>query len=56
MVVTGRAVEHIAETLEDVTTIVSQMGLTINVSKTNYIINRKKKGNKAEEIEINGQI
>jgi hypothetical protein len=37
------------------TTVASQMGLTISVSKTMYMINRKKKGNESEEIEINGQ-
>jgi hypothetical protein len=48
-------VKHIAEILEDMTTVASQMGLTINVSKTKYMINGKKKGNEPEEIEINGQ-
>jgi hypothetical protein len=47
---------NIAETLQDMTTVASQMGLTINVSKTKYMINRKKKGNEPEETEINGQI
>jgi hypothetical protein len=55
MVVLGHAVKHTVETLADTTTVASQMGLTINVSKTKYMINRKKKGNEPEEIEINGQ-
>jgi hypothetical protein len=45
VVVLGRAVKHIAETLDDVTTVASQMGLTINVSKTKYMINRKREMN-----------
>jgi hypothetical protein len=55
MVVLEFAVKHIAKTLEDMTTVTSQMGLTINVSITKCMINRKKKGNEPEEIEINGQ-
>jgi phage tail sheath gpL-like len=54
VVALGLAVKHIAETLEDMMTAASQIGLTINVSKTKYMINRKKKGNEPEEIEING--
>jgi hypothetical protein len=37
------------------TIVASQMGLMIDVSKTKYTINRKKRGNEPEEIEINGQ-
>jgi hypothetical protein len=48
-------VKHTVETLEDMTTVASQMGLATNVSKTNYMINRKKKGNEPEETEINGE-
>jgi hypothetical protein len=55
VVVLGLAVKHTAEALEDMTTVASQVGLTINVSKTKYMINRKKNGNEPEEIEINGQ-
>jgi hypothetical protein len=55
VVVLGRAVNHDAETVEDMTTVASQIGLTINVSKTKCLINRKKRGNEPEEIEINGQ-
>ena len=39
MVVLGSAVQHVAETAEDITTAASQIGLTINVSKTKYMIN-----------------
>jgi hypothetical protein len=55
VVVLGHVVEHTAETLEDMTTVASQMGLTINVSKTKYTVTTKKKGNEPEETEINGQ-
>jgi hypothetical protein len=43
VVVLEDAVKHTAETLEDMTAVASQMGLTINVSKTKYMINRKQK-------------
>jgi hypothetical protein len=55
VVVLRSAVKHLAETLQDMTIIASNMGLIINVSKTKYMINRKKQGNEPEEIEINGQ-
>jgi hypothetical protein len=55
VVVFGCAVTHTAETLEDMTTAASQMGLTTNVSKTKHMINRKKKGNESEGTEINEQ-
>jgi hypothetical protein len=42
MVVLGRAVKHIAETLEDMTIAASQMGLTVSVSKTKYMIKKGK--------------
>jgi hypothetical protein len=35
-VVVGCAVKHTAETTADLTTVASQTGLTINVSKTKY--------------------
>jgi hypothetical protein len=53
VIVLGCVVKHIAETLDDMTAVASQMGLTINVSKTKYMINRKKKRNEPEE--RNGQ-
>jgi len=37
---------------EDMITAASQIGFTIHVSKTKCTINRKKKGNKSEEIKI----
>ena len=55
VVVLGLVVKHVAEIVEDVITVASQIDLTINVSKSKYMINRKKKGNDPEEIEINGQ-
>jgi hypothetical protein len=54
VVVLGHAVKHIAETLEDMTAVASQMGLTTNVSKIKFMISRKEKGNEPEEIGING--
>jgi hypothetical protein len=51
----GLVVKHIAEIVEDVISVASQFDLTINVFKTKYMINIKKKGNDPEEIEINGQ-
>jgi hypothetical protein len=54
-VILGRAVKRIVETLEDMTTVASQMGLITDVSKTKYMINGKKKENEPVEIEINGQ-
>jgi hypothetical protein len=55
LVVLGRAGKHFAETLQDMTTVASQRGLTINVSKIKCMINRKEKGNGPEEIEMNGR-
>ena len=56
VVVLGHTVKHVAETIEEVTTVATHIGLTINVSKTKYMymINRNKRGTEREEIEING--
>jgi hypothetical protein len=43
MAVLGRAVKYIAEALEDMTTVASQMGLTIKVSKAKCMFNRKRR-------------
>jgi adenosyl cobinamide kinase/adenosyl cobinamide phosphate guanylyltransferase len=51
----GRAVKDTAETIEAMTTVALQSGLTINVSKTKHMISRKEKGNEPEESEIYGQ-
>jgi len=48
MVVLGHTVKHDAETAEDMTTAAMQIGLTINVSKTKYMFNRKKRGTEPE--------
>jgi len=53
MVVLGHTVKHVAETAEDMTAAATQTGLTINVSKTKYMFNRKKRGSEPEEIEVN---
>jgi hypothetical protein len=53
VVVLGHALKHIAETTEDMTTVASQIGLTIKASKIKYMINRNKNGNEPEEIETN---
>ena len=53
IVVLGHTVKHVAETAEDMTTTATQFGLTINVSKTKYMFNRKKRGPEPEETEIN---
>jgi hypothetical protein len=55
VVILGRAVKHIAGTLEGMISVASQMGVPVNVSRTNYMLNRKKKRNEREEIKINGQ-
>ena len=39
------AVKYIAETVEQVTTVASKIGLNINPSKTKYMINKKNDGN-----------
>jgi hypothetical protein len=41
VVVLGGAVKYIADTAEDMTAVASDTGLTINVSKTKRMINRK---------------
>jgi len=46
----GHTVKHVAETAEDMTTVATHIGLTINVSKTKYMFNRKKRGTEPEEI------
>lgn len=38
-----------AETIEDTTTVLSQIGLTINVCKTTCVINSKKQRNEPKE-------
>ena len=43
-------VQLVFKMTEDKITVASQIGFTIHVSKTKYMINRKKKGNKSEEI------
>jgi hypothetical protein len=53
VVVLGHRVKRVAETAEDFTTAATQIGLTINVSKTKCMFNRKKKGPEPEETEIN---
>jgi hypothetical protein len=45
-------VKHVAQTAEDMTAVATHIGLTINVSKTKYMFNRKKRGTEPEEIEI----
>ena len=55
VVVLGHAVKHSAETTEDMTTVASQIGLTINASKTKHVTNRYKNGSEPEEIETNRQ-
>jgi len=52
-VVLGHIVKHDAETAEEMTTAAVRIGLTINVSKTKYMFNRKKRGTEPEETEIN---
>jgi len=46
------SVQHVSKMTEDMVTVASQIGFTIHVSKNKYTINRKKKGNKSEEIKI----
>jgi hypothetical protein len=48
-------VKRVAETIQGITSVAAHVGLSINVSKTKYITNRKKKENKPEETEIYGQ-
>jgi hypothetical protein len=45
-------VQHVSKMTEDTINVASQIGLTIHVSKTKYMINRNKKGNKSEEMKI----
>ena len=45
----------LAGTIEDMTTLASQTGLTTNIFRTKYMINRKKQGNEPQETEMNGQ-
>lgn len=52
MVVLGLVVGQTVETVKYVTTVAEQVGLTINASKIQYKINRKKTDNAPKEIEI----
>jgi len=52
-VVLGHIVKHDAATAEDMTTTAVQIGLTINVSKTKYMFNWKKRGTEPEETDVN---
>jgi hypothetical protein len=54
-VILGRAVRYVTETAGDMATVATQLGLTINTSKTKYIINRKDNGNEPKETEISDQ-
>jgi hypothetical protein len=49
------AVKYVAGTAEDMTTVALQIGLSINVSKTKYMVSSKKKKNEPQEIVINWQ-
>jgi hypothetical protein len=55
VVILGRAVRYVTETVGDVTTVATHLGLTINTTKTKYMINRKDNDNEPREIEISGQ-
>jgi electron transfer flavoprotein alpha subunit len=50
VVVLGRAVKYVTETIEDMTNVASEIGSTICVSRTKYMINRKETGNTPDEI------
>jgi len=55
-VVLGLAVKYVAETIEDMTNLASEIGSTIYVSKVKYMINRKETGNNPDEIGRNRKI
>jgi hypothetical protein len=55
VVILGRAVRYVTETVGHMTTVATQLGLTINTTETKYVINRKDNGNEPKEIEISGQ-
>jgi hypothetical protein len=55
VVILGRAVTYVTETVGDMTNVATQLGLIINTIKTKYMINRKDNGNEPKEIEISGQ-
>jgi hypothetical protein len=52
VVVLGFAVRETVETTNYMTVVASQVGLTKNVPKITYTINRKKTDNASKEIEI----
>lgn len=49
----GHAVKHVAKTAGDTTRL--QIALTINVSRTKYVTDRKEKRKEPEESGTNGQ-
>jgi hypothetical protein len=55
VVILGRAVRYVTDTVGDMTTVATQLGLTINTTKTKYMNNRKDNGNEPKEIERSGQ-
>ena len=48
-------VKYVAKTIEDVTTVATQISCTRNVSNTKYTMNRKKNKNGQVETEIHEQ-
>jgi hypothetical protein len=48
VIVLEPAVKHVAKTAEGTTTVASQIGLTIDVFKPKYVINKKKETNQKE--------
>jgi hypothetical protein len=55
VVIFGRALRHVTETVGDMTTVATQLGLTINTTEKKNMIFRKDNGNEPKEIEIRGQ-
>jgi hypothetical protein len=53
-VVLGRSVRYIKETLEDMAVVATQIGLSMNNTKTKYMVNRKD-NNEPKEIKIIGK-
>jgi hypothetical protein len=55
VVILWRSVRYISETLEDMSVVAPQIGLSTNNTKTKYMINRKDNNNEPKEIEIMGK-
>jgi hypothetical protein len=56
VVILGRSVGYISETLEDMAVVATQIGLSVNNAKTKCMVNREGIKNEPKEIEIMGKI